>query len=168
MHRVRSGSIQLVLIASLVTGAGAVFAGEGAGKSSSQVGGAQVEWLEYGVAIDRAKQENKHVVIDFYTNWCSWCKRMERTTYADSAVVDFLRKNFLVTKINAESKTRIKVGDTDTSGEELAREFAVDRFPITWFVKPDGSRLDNLPGYVPADKFLKVLTFVQTRAYDKK
>jgi thioredoxin-related protein len=130
--------------------------------------GAQVEWLEYGVAIDRAKQENKHVVIDFYTNWCGWCKRMERTTYADSSVVDYLRKNFLVTKINAESKSRFKVGAGDKSGEELAREFGVDRFPITWFVKPDGSKLDNVPGYVPADKFLKVLTFVQTRAYDKK
>jgi thioredoxin-related protein len=126
-----------------------------------------VEWLEYGDALDRARQENKHLLVDFYTNWCGWCKVMDKNTYGDSTVATYLRDHFVLTKVNAESPKRIRVGDGTKSGIELARDYGVGSFPITWFVKPDGNRLDRIMGYVPPDRFHKALVYVHERGYEK-
>lgn len=160
----------IALCAALGSALGVVWAEDskpssGAGKSLRSA--PALEWLEYGEALERAKRENKHVLIDFYTSWCGWCKVMDRNTYADSAVGAFLGQHFLISKINAESPKRFKVAEGTQSGQELAREFGVNSFPITWFVKPDGSRLDKVSGYVPPDRFMKVLQFVHERSYDK-
>jgi thioredoxin-related protein len=127
-----------------------------------------LEWLEYGEALRRAEREGKHVLVDFYTNWCGWCKKMDRDTYADSSVAAYLRQNFVLSKINAESPKRFKVAEGTMSGVEVAREFRVGSFPMTWFLKPDGSRLDKVAGYVPPDRFIHALRFVHERKYEKR
>jgi thioredoxin-related protein len=130
-------------------------------------GAPEVQWLEYGEALSRAKRENKHVIVDFYTNWCGWCRRMDHDTYGDSAVAAYLRDNFVLSKVNAESPKRFKVGDSTKSGIELAREFGVSSFPITWFMRPDGTKIDKLMGYQPPGPFRNVLVFVHERRYDR-
>ena len=126
-----------------------------------------LEWLDYGRALERAQKEDKHVLIDFYTNWCGWCKKMDRDTYGDSAVTSYLRDHFVLSKVNAESDKRFRVSGGTMSGIELARQFQVSSFPITWFLKPDGSKLDRVSGYVPADRFIYALRFVHERRYEQ-
>lgn len=128
----------------------------------------ELEWLEYGAALERARRENKHIVLDFYTNWCGWCKRMDHDTYGDSAVATYLRANFVVSKVNAESSKRFKVGSGTKSGIELAQEFEVRSFPITWFIRPDGTKIDKIMGYQAPGPFRNVLVFVHERRYDRK
>jgi thioredoxin-related protein len=142
-------------------------AAAGSKKVTPALRAARVEWVEYGVALDRARQENKHLIIDFYTNWCGWCKKMDRDTYGDSAVAAYLNAHFIVSKVNAESPQRFKVGDKTVSGIELARDFSVQSFPITWFIRPNGERIDKLPGYQPPVQFQKVLEFVHERRYEE-
>jgi len=125
-----------------------------------------VTWLEYGEALDRAKKENKHVVVDFYTDWCGWCKVMDRKTYAHPGVAAYLNEHFVLAKVNAESPKRFKVGEATKSGVEVAREFSINSFPITWFLRPDGSRIDRLPGYRPPEEFQRVLEFIHGRQYE--
>jgi thioredoxin-related protein len=126
-----------------------------------------LEWLDYGVALERARAEDKHLLVDFYTNWCGWCRRMDRDTYGDSTVAAYLRAHFVLAKVNAESPQRFKVGETTKSGIELARDFGVQSFPITWFIRPDGRPIDRLPGYQPPQVFQKVLEVVHERRYEK-
>jgi thioredoxin-related protein len=136
--------------------------------TAPQLGAPSVEWLDYGEALDRAKRENKHLIVDFYTNWCGWCRRMDHDTYGDSAVATYLRAHFVVSKVNAESPKRFKVGEGSKSGIELAREFGVGSFPITWFIEPDGTKIDKLMGYQAAVPFRNVLVFVHERRYERK
>jgi thioredoxin-related protein len=141
---------------------------EAPGDSKSASSAPALEWLEYGDALDRGKKENKHVIIDFYTNWCGWCKVMDQKTYGDSATAAYLNQHFVLSRINAESGKRFKVGEGTKSGVELAREFGVSSFPITWFLEPDGDPVDKLMGFVPPDRFRKALVYVHDRSYAKK
>jgi thioredoxin-related protein len=66
-----------------------------------------IEWLDLETAADRNKEEKKFFFIDIYTDWCGWCKKMDQSTFKDSAVVDYMSEHFYAVKMNAESKDPI-------------------------------------------------------------
>jgi thioredoxin-related protein len=116
-----------------------------------------VYWMPYGQALERARRESKPVMLFFYTTWCGWSRLMDRDTFGDSSVVQYLRANFVAARIDAESWAAIAVGDSTTSGLQLARDFAVNAFPTNWFLAASGARLDRVLGYAVPAAFLKTL-----------
>lgn len=48
--------------------------------------------------------QGKKVLVDMYTSWCGWCKVMDKKTFTDPQVVDYLNENFVLVKFNAEQK----------------------------------------------------------------
>ncbi|MDX1902616.1 MAG: thioredoxin family protein, partial [Thermonemataceae bacterium] len=65
---------------------------------------AQVRFFEgtWEEALAKAKQENKVLMVDFYTTWCGPCKLMTKTTFADTNLGDFVNQNFIAYKIDCE------------------------------------------------------------------
>ena len=62
-----------------------------------------VAWQSnYQEAVSKAKAEKKIVMVDLYTDWCGWCKRLDRDVYADSAVAAKLSSGFVSVKLNPE------------------------------------------------------------------
>jgi len=61
-------------------------------------------WLEASAANDTMQ---KKILVDVYTDWCGWCKVMDRETFADSAVVEYIKEHFYAVKLNAEQKDDI-------------------------------------------------------------
>src|SRR5215467_6428835 len=89
--------MRFVLVFALLLSAGASFA-----QSTSEI-----KWLSITEAEKLMKKEPKKVIVDIYTDWCGWCKRLDATTYKDPAVVDYINKNYYAVKFNAESKEDI-------------------------------------------------------------
>lgn len=139
-------------------------------KAGAAAQSAEVVWLSYEEGLKKGKLENKNIFIDFYTNWCGWCKKLDREVYADSAVKVLLLQNFVTVKTNAESGRRFSLEDgkeyTDAS---VARDvYGVQGYPSLWFLTPTGEKLTYIPGYVPKDKFVNILNFISTKAYQTK
>ena len=127
----------------------------------------KLSWLAFDAATDMAKKENKHIVVDVYTTWCGWCKVMDRQTYGNSDVADYLTQNFVLAKINGESSAKIHWKGRTMSEREFARAVGVTGFPTTYFLKPDAEVIGGAPGFIRPGDFMIYVRYVSTRWYEK-
>lgn len=67
--------------------------------------GQEINWLTLAEAEEvQKKNPNKPYFIDFYTNWCGWCKKMDQSTFKEEEVVKHINENYIPVKFNAETK----------------------------------------------------------------
>jgi thioredoxin-related protein len=126
-----------------------------------------VVWLTYDQASRKSKQEGEHIFIHFTTKTCGWCRKMERETYTDTAVIRTLNQDFAPVQIWADSYDEVDVDGYIISQRALAiQEFGVRSYPQYWFINPDNAKVGPLKGYLPAKSFLKALNFVKDFKYD--
>ena len=87
-------------------------------------------------AVKKAKAAKKPIMIDFWADWCGWCKRLDQTTYVDPAVVK-LAHEFVALKL-----------DTDARGknQEIALRYNVSTLPTIAFITPGGRQILRLNG----------------------
>lgn len=101
----------------------------------------KVNWLyDWNEALDKAQNENKPIMIDFYSDRCPPCKRLDSDTYSDENLSAFLNNNFISLKSNAEKS-------------DLYRDYGVPGFPTIIFTLPDGTVIGGIVGYRPPDQF---------------
>ncbi|MEP7255777.1 MAG: DUF255 domain-containing protein [Ferruginibacter sp.] len=67
----------------------------------------KIKWLSLTELQVAFAKQPKPIIIDVYTDWCGWCKVMDRETYSNEKVIDYLNKNFYAVKFNAESTAEV-------------------------------------------------------------
>ncbi len=65
---------------------------------------AKLNWLTLEDVTAKLQKEKRPVLIDLYTDWCGWCKVMDKRTYNTQKVSDYITTKFYPVKIDAESK----------------------------------------------------------------
>lgn len=111
---------------------------------------APFEDISYPRALEKAKADNKIVIIDFYTTWCAPCKMLDRITWPDPNVRTWLDKNAVCLKVDAEAS------------HEFARRFKVRAYPTIVFIKSDGKVVDRAVGFLQPRDFLDVAKGAQS------
>ena len=126
-----------------------------------------LRWREWDEGLKEARDRKVPVLVDVYTDWCGWCRRMERDVYSRPEVKDYLSKKFVIVKLNAESNEAARYEGRSWTGRSLASRFQVTGYPTTIFLRSNGEHLANLPGYIAADRFLLLLRYVGDGAMDR-
>lgn len=126
------------------------------------------QWKNFNDGIAEAKKSGKKILIDVYTDWCSWCKKMDTTTYTNKKISEYLKKNYVIIKLNAEGDEKIMYAGQTLSPAEFAKGMGVNGYPATLFMKSDGQPITLLPGYAEPDRFIHVLSFIGENHYEKK
>jgi thiol-disulfide isomerase/thioredoxin len=111
--------------------------------AAAENAGVRFRPLSFEAACQAASDEKKIVFIDFFTTWCGPCKELDKTTWLDAAVGSLLRDKAVALKIDAEKE-----------GKDLARRYKINAYPTLLLLQPDGTELDRIVGYRPADKFM--------------
>ena len=103
----------------------------------------KVSWVDdYENALEKSKLRDKPLMIYFYTDWCSWCRKLERETYNNDQVATLLNENFICLRINAEKHPN------------LTAQYVIPGFPVTLFLSSNGEELGRIIGYKGPDVFL--------------
>lgn len=99
-------------------------------------------------AIEEAKGKKKYVLADVYTKWCKWCPKLDKDTFQDKAMVQYLKDKFVCVKINAEGSK---------SARATAKKYRVHGYPCALIFDDKGKFLGRLSGYMEPDKYQNAL-----------
>jgi uncharacterized protein YyaL (SSP411 family) len=124
-----------------------------------------LNWLDFESGYAKAVKENKMLLIDVYTDWCGWCKVMDRTTYSNDTVIDLINASFVAVKLNPEKDRTYTFGDTSMKSAELHRWLGYGQtfgYPTTYFMVAPGKRDERYAqvGYMEAAEFAGILQMV--------
>lgn len=129
-----------------------------------------VKWLTFEEAVELSKKEKKKIFVDVYTDWCGWCKVMDKSTFNDPAVAKVLNAQFYPVKLNAEQREDItfsghtfKFVSNGRSGyHELAASLLNNKlsYPTVVFLTDDFKIIQPIPGYRKADEFHKIAQYI--------
>lgn len=141
------------IAAGLWLGAGEAARGGGSASGSVFAGrGDRVRWSTFGQGLERARAEEKLILVSFITNWCGYCREMDRTTWKDAEVVRSL-DNVVTVRVDAEEGLE----RDGFSGRELASRHQVYGFPTLLMLDADGREIARTGGYQKPTQFLSWL-----------
>lgn len=121
---------------------------------------ARVTWRDWDRGLAEARTSGRPVLVDVYTDWCGWCRRMKAEVYARPEVRDYLDGHFVTVELDAEGAESARYEGRTFTSRALAARFGVTGYPTTIFLKPDGGHLVSVPGYVESARFMQVLRYI--------
>jgi len=135
----------------------------------------KLSWLTLQEAEIAYKKERKPILIDLYTDWCGWCRVMDKKTYSNKNVINYLHDKFYIVRLNAETKEKIswadKVFDFNQSNRtnDIALYFTQGRlsYPTTVIISADGSEPQTLPGYLTPKEIEVLLKYFGENKFGK-
>jgi uncharacterized protein YyaL (SSP411 family) len=122
--------------------------------------GGSVKWYSWNEGYKKAKQENKIVIVDVYTDWCGWCKVMDKKTYTDATVISKIQKKFITIKVNPEKDQNLSYDGKVYSGQELINLLTnngIEGYPTTIFFFPKSKKMFMEVGYLSVERFNPIL-----------
>ena len=134
----------------------------------------KVKWIKIDNLNEDLKNNTKPVFIDAYTDWCSWCKRLDADTFSNPVIAAYLNEKFIPVKFNAESKAPITF-----MGKEFVNDGKAGRahqlavalmqgqmsYPTVVFLNNKGELLSPVPGYRGPKDFEPLLVFFGEEKY---
>lgn len=94
--------------------------------------------------LKKAEKSNQIIVVDFYADWCGWCKRMEANIFADKYVKNVLEGKMLT----------IRVTDEDEVYTQMSDDYGIENFPTLIYILPDGTLIRKAEGYQEVQEFV--------------
>ncbi|MFP4452501.1 MAG: thioredoxin family protein [Desulfobacterales bacterium] len=137
-----------IVVCVLLLGGGYCFSGSKQGEES---GG--IRWYSYEEGIEKIKKSDRQGYLHFYTDWCGYCKKMEKETFSDGDVISDLNEDFVSIKVNADKKPKI------------ARQYGANQFPFNWFISKKNDPIGNQPGFIPPAMMVHILKYVSAEDY---
>lgn len=131
---------------------------------------ATVKWMTFAEAVQKSKVEKRKIFIDVYTDWCGWCKVMDKNTFHDPQVAKLLNEKFYPVKFNAEQQEDVVFQGTtfkfipygNGGTHQLAAALLNNQlsYPTVVFLDEDFKMIAPVPGYRQAPEFHKIAEFI--------
>lgn len=139
--------------------------------------GKAIQWLSIEEAQAKIKKEPKPIFVDVYTQWCGPCKMLDRNTFSDAKLSDFVNKNFYPVKFDAESGAPVtwngkKLENPDFNAAQVGGRngthqltYAIANangriaYPTVVYIDPELNVLAPVQGYMTPQQMEPILTY---------
>ena len=125
----------------------------------------KIKWMTIEEAFAASQKKPKKIFIDVYTDWCGWCKVMDRNTFTNPVIADYMNENYYSVKLNAEGKDDITLGartyKTVGNVHELAATLLKGQmsYPTVVFLNEKLELIQPVPGYQEPRRFHQIVTW---------
>ena len=121
----------------------------------------EINWISFEKAVELQKTNPKKIMMDMYAVWCGPCKMLDKNTFKNKSVAEYVNKNYYAVKFNAEGNDVISFNDKTyknpnykpenakkrNSGHELSSYFGVNAYPTIVFLDEKAGFIAPIPGY---------------------
>lgn len=120
----------------------------------------EIKWMSLTEALEAQKQAPKKIFMDVYTSWCGPCKLLDRNTFSNRDVVQYINDNYYAVKFNAEGNEEIQFYgrmfknpnyDSNRRGRNSTHQFTqflgIKGYPAMVFFSEDGDPIMPVVGY---------------------
>ena len=138
----------------------------------------KINWLSFEKAIELNTKNPKPIIIDVYTDWCGWCKKLDKDTYSNKVIIDYINKYFHAIKLDGEGKKDITYKGYTFKFKQQGRSKYHElpaalmngklSYPTTIFMDENQKIIQNVPGYLPKERMEKILVFFSNNNYKTK
>jgi thioredoxin-related protein len=140
----------------------------------------KIQWMsiEEAYALTLTESTPKKIFIDVYTDWCGWCKRMDKATFQNPEVAAYMNEHYYNVKFDAEQKESIEIlGNTfefvpqgNRGYHELAAALLNGKmsYPTVIFMNGKFEMLSPVPGYQEAGPFMDIAKYFGDNIYTEK
>ena len=134
-----------------------------------------IQWMTWEEMVVAQQTDSRKVMVDVYTDWCGWCKRMDKTTFVDPKVTALVNEKFYAVKLDAEQREDIQynehtfkwVAGGRNGVHQLAYSLLDGRlsYPSIVYLNENMERITIAPGFKDQQGLLKDLNFVVNEEY---
>jgi thioredoxin-related protein len=132
-----------------------------------------LQWLTWDEVNKRMAVEPRKVYVDFYTDWCGWCKTMDKTTFSNPALAAYMNKNFYCIKFNPEKDDNIqflsKIYGIENGMNELATKLIGEKktYPTGLVFMEHFMNPQKVPGYQSLEDFEVIITYFSSNGHTR-
>jgi thioredoxin-related protein len=109
--------------------------------------------LDYETALQKGKDSQRPLFIFFTSPWCYQCTEMERKVFRNKDIISLLNERFLLVEVDISQEKKLK------------EDFLINYTPTTLFLDIHGKPIIDVKGYIPANRFQKLLRYVSEGHY---
>ncbi len=152
-------------------------------QSAEAVKATPVKWITFEEAVEKSKTEKRKIFIDVYTEWCGWCKVMDKNTFTDPQIAKLLNEKYYAVKFDAEQTGDVVFRGTtfkfvpfgNKGAHQLAMALLNNQMSYPNFVfldeefriVPIFDNSSSVPGYRKPEEFHIFLSFVSGDFFKK-
>jgi thioredoxin-related protein len=121
----------------------------------------EINWVTFEEAVNLQKKAPKKIIMDVYTNWGGPCKMLDRNTFQNKDVADYVNKHYYAVKFNAEGNDVVNYNGREfsnpnynpalanrrNSAHQLSRYFQIRAYPTIIFLDEEANLIFPLTGY---------------------
>jgi thioredoxin-related protein len=141
--------------------------------------GQKINWVSMEEAQELIKKEPRKIIMDAYTNWCGPCKLLDKNTFGNPDVAQYINENYYAVKFNAEGDSVLKFKDNTYTNpnydpakanrrnaqHEFARYLGIRAYPTMVFFDSELNVLAPISGYLKPKQIEIYLKLFHTNAY---
>jgi thiol-disulfide isomerase/thioredoxin len=117
------------------------------------------ELTDWSSAIQAAKASGKPIFVDAYTDWCGWCKVMDKKTFSLPAVKSYMNDNMECYRLDMEH---------NQASHNLRLAYGINAFPTFVILSPTGEFLGKLVGYSDSAEWMNSLAEFLTAEHPER